>query len=108
MGYFYGTLASDQYDLDLPFQGAINQFIVWRRNQIFNNGGLVVRGNTADVLVEATEVQNSSVGVAIGDANCEYQPRVEPGVPRNGCALRTHNDTVLIIPTKTHVVLHGE
>jgi hypothetical protein len=36
--------------------GPINRQIIWRRNQVLNNGGLAVRGNTADVLVENTQV----------------------------------------------------
>eukprot|EP01052_Picozoa_sp_SAG31_P008707 SAG31_NODE_443_length_15645_cov_51.693169_6_plen_1007_part_00 len=92
--YFFGMEASDQFDANLTYKGPINRQIVWRRNQILSNGGLAVRGNTADVLVENTQVANSSVGVTIGPASCQYSPR--PGAPRNGCSLYTQNDSVLI------------
>ena len=54
--YFFGIEASDQQDQDLPYKGPINRQIIWRRNQVLSNGGLAVKGNTADVLVEHTQV----------------------------------------------------
>ena len=93
--YFFGIEASDQQDQDLPYKGPINRQIIWRRNQVLSNGGLAVKGNTADVLVEHTQVANSSVGVVIGPGSCEYVPA--PGKPRTGCSLYTENATVLIV-----------
>ena len=62
---------------------------------MLSNGGLAVKGNTADVLVEHTQVANSSVGVVIGPGSCAYVPA--PGKPRTGCSLYTDNATVLIV-----------
>ena len=93
--YFFGIEASDQQDQDLAYMGPINRQIIWRRNQVLSNGGLAVKGNTADVLVEHTQVANSSVGVVIGPDSCEYVPA--PGKPRTGCSLYTENATVLIV-----------
>ena len=42
------------------FQGPINQLVAIQRNQLLNNGGIVVRGHTANVLVEANLILNSS------------------------------------------------
>ena len=43
------------------WQGPINQLVAIQRNRLLNNAGIVVRGHTANVLVEANLIQNSSV-----------------------------------------------
>ena len=93
--FSFGVLASDQYDENLPFTFPLNRFIIFRGNRILNNGGLVVRGNTADVLAESTVVTNSSVGSVIGPDTCQYSP--SSSIPRQGCAFFTYNSSILLI-----------
>jgi hypothetical protein len=61
-----------------PFQGApidpgppidaniaMNRFIVFRDNVVKSNGGMVVRGTSANVLVEGSMIQQSDVGIHV-------------------------------------------
>jgi parallel beta-helix repeat protein len=47
------------------FTGAFNRFIVFRGNKVASNGGLVVRGTSANVLLENNAVSNSAVGIHV-------------------------------------------
>merc|ERR1712113_176366 len=63
--YSIGILGSDQDDAKTAFQGALNNLVVIKRNQIHNNGGIVVTGHTTNVLVENNAIANSSVSVHV-------------------------------------------
>lgn len=54
-------------DPGVPIDGdmALNRFIVFRDNIVDSNGGLVVRGTSANVLVEGTQIFASDVGVHV-------------------------------------------
>jgi hypothetical protein len=49
------------------FKGALNRFIVFRGNRVLSNGGIVVRGTSANVLVEGSVVELSDVGMHTND-----------------------------------------
>ena len=51
-----------QFTDNLPYAGALNRLIVLRGNQVANNGGIFVGGNTADVLIEGCTVARSTCG----------------------------------------------
>ena len=55
-----------------PWQGPINQLVAIQRNRVMNNGGIAVRGHTANVLVEANQVLNSSVSVAVNHTHASH------------------------------------
>ena len=69
--WFFGSLTNDQgapvdpgpqsFDPDL----ALNRFIVFRGNIVRSNGGIVVRGTSANVLVEGSRIEMSAVGVHV-------------------------------------------
>lgn len=44
---------------------ALNRFIVFRGNQVRSNGGIVVRGTSANVLVEGSLIEKSHVGIYV-------------------------------------------
>ena len=50
---------------DPCFFGAMNRFIVFRGNRVRSNGGVVVRGTSANVLVELNTIELSDVGVYV-------------------------------------------
>ena len=70
--YSIGILGSDQDDEHSPYQGPTNRLVVIRRNEVLNNGGIVVRGHTTDVLVEGNQIHNSSVGVAVNRTEASH------------------------------------
>lgn len=69
--WFFGSLTNDQgapvdpgnatYDPEL----ALNRFIVFRSNKVESNGGIVVRGTSANVLVENSVIKESDVAVHV-------------------------------------------
>ena len=68
--WFFGSLTNDQgepvdpsppVDADL----ALNRFIVLRGNKVHSNGGIVVRGTSANVLVEGSMIEHSHVGIYV-------------------------------------------
>ena len=68
--WFFGSLTNDQ-GLGIepgpakPFTGGFNRFIVFRGNTVHSNGGIVVRGTSANVLVEDNLVLQSDVGIHV-------------------------------------------
>ena len=72
--WFFGSLTNDQgspvdpgpakWDNEL----ALNRFIVFRGNKVRSNGGIVVRGTSANVLVEDSVVEMSAVGIHVSSA----------------------------------------
>merc|ERR1712216_214750 len=66
----FGSLTNDQ---GLPveagpagaFQDAFNRLIVLRGNSVDSNGGIVVRGTSANVLVESNTILESDVGIHV-------------------------------------------
>merc|ERR1712087_668195 len=70
--YSIGCLASDQDDAHTAFQGPLNHLVVIKRNQIHNNGGIVVRGHTANVVVERNSITNSSVSVHVNSTHASH------------------------------------
>merc|ERR1712194_818466 len=70
--YSIGVLGSDQDDTQAPYQGPTNHLVVIRKNKIMNNGGIVVRGHTSNVLVEGNEIYNSSVGVHVNKTHASH------------------------------------
>ena len=70
------------------FTDAFNRLIVFRGNVVDSNGGIVVRGTSANVLVEANVIANSDVGVHVNYTTTKggivVRNNVEPeGVPAN-------------------------
>ena len=91
--WFFGSLTNDQ---GLPveaspvanFTDAFNRLIVFRGNRVNNNGGIVVRGTSANVLVENNVVSLSDVGVHVNYTTTKGGIVVEnntepPGIPNN-------------------------
>eukprot|EP00040_Diaphanoeca_grandis_P025574 m.141853 g.141853 ORF g.141853 m.141853 type:complete len:943 (+) comp30217_c0_seq1:33-2861(+) len=90
--WFFGSFTNEQglpIDPGTPsgFTGAFNRFIVFRGNQIDNNGGIVVRGTSANVLVEGNTIEQSDVAVHVNESttqggvvvvNNTAPPSVEP------------------------------
>ena len=70
--YSLGILGSDQDDAHTAFQGALNMLIVLKRNTIHNNGGIVVRGHTTNVVVENNPIMHSSVGVHVNHSHASF------------------------------------
>jgi len=50
---------------DPCFYGAMNRFIVFRGNKVRSNGGVVIRGTSANVVVELNTIELSDVGVYV-------------------------------------------
>ena len=65
MPYPHGNKGPCPAPTTARFQGSINHHIIFRRNAIENNGGVVVRGHTQNVIVEGTVITNSSVGIHV-------------------------------------------
>jgi hypothetical protein len=68
--WWFGSLTNEQGPPIDPtpgtgFTGAFNRFIIFRGNQVASNGGLVVRGTSANVLVENNGVARSHVGIHV-------------------------------------------
>eukprot|EP00051_Salpingoeca_urceolata_P024169 m.421658 g.421658 ORF g.421658 m.421658 type:complete len:919 (-) comp20198_c0_seq6:105-2861(-) len=68
--WFFGSLTNDQgepseFGPPKAFTGAFNRFIVFRGNRVMNNGGLVVRGTSANVLVQHNTIELSDVGIYV-------------------------------------------
>jgi len=69
--WFFGSLTNDQgMGIDPskptnPFTGAFNRFVVFRGNAVKSNGGVVVRGTSANVLVADSVIHLSDVGVHV-------------------------------------------
>ena len=55
---------------DPCFKGAMNRFVVFRGNKVRSNGGIVIRGSSANVIVEASTIERSDVGIHV---NCTRQ-----------------------------------
>ena len=68
--WWFGSLTNDQgppveaAPRDV-FTDAFNRLIVFRGNVVDSNGGIVVRGTSANVLVEANRIEQSDVGVHV-------------------------------------------
>ena len=60
------NIVSENYGGDLPYRGPLTRFVAMRGNIIHSNGGLLVSGASADVVVENTRVANSTCPAAIG------------------------------------------
>ena len=67
--YSIGILASDQDDAHSVYQGPLNHLVIIKRNRIDNNGGIVVRGHTTNVVVEENQILNSSVSVHVNGSH---------------------------------------
>eukprot|EP00039_Didymoeca_costata_P023790 m.8277 g.8277 ORF g.8277 m.8277 type:complete len:915 (-) comp3864_c0_seq1:40-2784(-) len=70
------------------FDGAFNRFITFRGNKVNSNGGIVVRGTSANVLVENNIIANSDVGIHVNYTTTQggivLKNNTEPsGVPEN-------------------------
>jgi hypothetical protein len=91
--WFFGSLTNDQgapVDHGAPklFTGAFNRFLVFRGNHVRSNGGIVVRGTSANVLVEACLIEDSDVGIHVNYTTTQggivLRNNTEPpGVPPN-------------------------
>jgi len=97
--WFFGSLTNDQ---GLPvearptanFTNAFNRLIVFRQNRVLSNGGIVVRGTSANVLVEANTVRLSDVGIHVNYSTTQggiiVVNNTEPeGIPENFNPYRT-------------------
>ena len=92
--WWFGSLTNDQ---GMPverspkaanFTGAFNRLIVIKRNTVRSNGGIVVRGTSANVLVEANTIEQSDVGIHVNYSTTKggvvVVGNTEPeGVPHN-------------------------
>jgi hypothetical protein len=58
-------LTHDLVHFSGAFTGAFNRFIVFRGNRVDSNGGILVRGTSANVLVEDSVIELSDVGVHV-------------------------------------------
>lgn len=67
--WFFASLTNEQGPPVDPhddgFRGAFNRFIVFRGNTVNSNGGIVVRGTSANVLVEGNTIRDSSVAIHV-------------------------------------------
>ena len=91
--WFFASLTNGQgppIDPGPPgnFHGAFNRFITFRGNTVRNNGGIVVRGTSANVLVEGSTISDSDVGVYVNYSTTlggvVVRNNTEPaGVPAN-------------------------
>ena len=91
--WFFGSLTNDQgepvdpsppVDADL----ALNRFIVLRGNKVHSNGGIVVRGTSANVLVEGSMIEHSHVGIYVNKSTTKggivlVNNKEPKGVPEN-------------------------
>ncbi len=91
--WFFASLTNDQgppIDPSPPgtFTGALNRFITFRGNTVRNNGGIIVQGTSANVLVEGNAVADSDVGIYVNYTTTQggvvLRNNTEPaGVPPN-------------------------
>tara|TARA_B110000208_G_C11750598_1_gene423310 strand:- start:186 stop:797 length:612 start_codon:yes stop_codon:yes gene_type:complete len=68
--WFFGSLTNEQgMPIDPSaadgFTGGFNRFIVMRGNVVRSNGGIVVRGTSANVLLESNVIERSDVGIHV-------------------------------------------
>ena len=70
--YSIGILGSDQDDAHSVYQGPLNHLVIIKRNRIDNNGGIVVRGHTTNVVVEENQILNSSVSVHVNGTHTSH------------------------------------
>ena len=68
--WFFGSLTNDQGSPEDPgpvfgADLALNRFMIFRGNIVRSHGGIVVRGSSANVLVENNRVENSRVGIHV-------------------------------------------
>jgi hypothetical protein len=66
----------------------MNRFIVFRGNRVESNGGIVVRGTSANVLVENSVIEMSDVGVYVNETTTKggivlVNNKQPEGVPEN-------------------------
>jgi len=74
--WFFGSFTNEQgmpIDPNKPsdFTGAFNRFIVFRGNKIDSNGGIVIKGTSANVLVEANIIEQSDVAVHVNETTTQ-------------------------------------
>lgn len=91
--WFFASLTNEQGPPIDPspkgdFDGAFNRFITFRGNKVHSNGGIVVRGTSANVLVERNVIKDSAVGIHVNYSTTQggivIRNNVEPpGVPDN-------------------------
>eukprot|EP01050_Picozoa_sp_SAG11_P030006 SAG11_NODE_8688_length_987_cov_0.917793_1_plen_176_part_00 len=91
--WFFGSLTNDQGEPVDPSPSrdadiAMNRFIVLRGNKVRSNGGVVVRGTSANVLVEGSMIEQSHVGIYVNKSTTKggivLVNNQEPtGVPNN-------------------------
>eukprot|EP00054_Salpingoeca_dolichothecata_P028859 m.222820 g.222820 ORF g.222820 m.222820 type:complete len:187 (+) comp26333_c0_seq17:4898-5458(+) len=89
----FGSLTNDQGEPSEPgppkdFTGALNRFVVFRDNIVRNNGGVVVRGTSANVLVENNQIFESDVGIYVNFTTTQggvvlLNNTIPPNVPHN-------------------------
>jgi hypothetical protein len=60
--WFFASITNDQAQYP-GFKGAFNRFIVFRGNEVKSNGGIDVKGTSANVLVEGSRIEQSDVGI---------------------------------------------
>eukprot|EP00041_Stephanoeca_diplocostata_P029767 m.886641 g.886641 ORF g.886641 m.886641 type:complete len:955 (-) comp23627_c0_seq5:567-3431(-) len=69
--WFFGALTNgqgmpiDPFIGPTGFMGAFDRFIVMRGNRVASNGGIVIKGTSANVLVEDNVIANSDVGIHV-------------------------------------------
>ena len=76
--WFYASLTNEQgMPIDPPgsfaghpypaesLHGGFNRFITFRNNVVRSNGGVVIRGTSANTLITGSNISNSHVGVHV-------------------------------------------
>lgn len=75
--WFYASLTNEQgMPIDptnntfhnapaMKFKGGFNRFITFRGNKVRSNGGIVIRGTTANTLVTGSVIHDSHVGIHV-------------------------------------------
>ena len=91
--WFFGSLTNDQGmgsgdTANISFKGGFNRFIVMRGNIVRNNGGIIVRGTSANVLLDSNLVELSDVGIHVNLTTTEggvvlVNNTEPPNVPAN-------------------------
>ena len=51
----------------MALKAGFNRFITFRGNKVHSNGGIVIRGTSANTLVTGSVIENSHVGIHVND-----------------------------------------
>jgi len=101
--WFFGSLTNDQGppvearwedSLAYPFQDAFNRLIVFKNNVVDSNGGIEIRGTSANILVENNKIYASDVGIHVNYTTTKGGIVVKNNIEPDSCSGKNYNPYV--------------